>query len=831
MDGYAENTGNECECREYEQGYVTRVSKEGEEYEELVNCNDLEDEEELQQAFGVSYVDDCPCEEYYEEEYTVYWNPIIEKTILSTRPILEIMGQDSWDEVNIGDVGYDDNYFDDRSYGLIDSDDDYQTDAGEQMQKINQTLYGPSKTITEQEQLNLFPTGQFHFPEGLLDDEEKEYVKDELPDNLVKTIFNHWDKKGIDFSILKMLGIDTRGASLLITMLLKRYIQFTTKPLTGTVTWDCDDLANLFNTDNRDYDMEYIEEYLCGKDSFWDWDSWYNYEFEDWMVDEIDNDNIMTIGEILGVDNWGSVENILKNNPQNEEQEKILEEKEEEVGEIRMYLTSAYNDEHEYGVKNAMANDIIDKITDYFEEGNLVTTDDGTKQWHIEFDLKDLLVDKWDNTEYFDYTDYDGNTLEGIMMDDGLDYLNTQRLADIILKSYYNMYDGVSKVGDELEAETKFYDGYWSPNIDINEHLKDRLGELRFFPEPIQEQSADSPGDNISDEREDGDLDNTPFTKLDINIMNRLAKMFPRDEIRAIWEESEENLSTDTHTKFVDFIKLFGEDTYQREDWAKATRFAKWTDDNWNEAERAKQLELGVTPDTTISDLDFGLVTQPVKEWPSLYNIDGNESYWVKEYRYGDGDFAGYGEEDALNKAEQSWFEYDIDMEYGDQGDTDDHDLNVDNAKWLKSLKESRITGLLFETGMLKEIQFDRNKILKLAKNTKGGLTGGRGDVFKYLTHLRDSGIVNMFQAPDFLWSGKQWLTKWLDLNYPERLEDPDENIQYLLDNADKERDILIILLMDRADREDRKANLDNLNREIRPLAVDLVKIWSIQLG
>ena len=853
IDGVAQHTANECECSEYEQGYLTRVDKEGEEWEELVNCEELDDEEELQEAFGISSNHDCPCEEYYEEEYTVYWNPIVEKTILSTRPILEIMGQDSWDEVSIADLGYDDSYdyllthdditddnfdeatqwdyFDDRSYGLIDSDDDYQTDAGEQMQKINQTLYGPSKTITEQEQLNLFPTGQFHFPEGLLDDEEKEYVKDELPDNLVKTIFNHWDKKGIDFSILKMLGIDTRGASLLITMLLKRYIQFTTKPLTGTVTWDCDDLANLFNTDNRDYDMEYIEEYLCGKDSFWDWDSWYNYEFEDWMVDEIDNDNIMTIGEILGVDNWGSVENILKNNPQNEEQEKILEEKEEEVGEIRMYLTSAYNDEHEYGVKNAMANDIIDKITDYFEEGNLVTTDDGTKQWHIEFDLKDLLVDKWDNTEYFDYTDYDGNTLEGIMMDDGLDYLNTQRLADIILKSYYNMYDGVSKVGDELEAETKFYDGYWSPDIDINEHLKDRLGELRFFPEPIQEQSADSPGDNISDEREDGDLDNTPFTKLDINIMNRLAKMFPRDEIRTIWEESEENLSTDTHTKFVDFIKLFGEDTYQREDWAKATRFAKWTDDNWNEAERAKQLELGVTPDTTISDLDFGLVTQPVKEWPSLYNIDGNESYWVKEYRYGDGDFAGYGEEDALNKAEQSWFEYDIDMEYGDQGDTDDHDLNVDNAKWLKSLKEARITGLLYETGMLKEMEFDKNQILKLAKNTKGGLTGGRGEVFKYLSNLRDSGIVNMFQAPDFLWSGKQWLTKWLDLNYPERLEDPDENIQYLLDNADKVRDILIILLMDRADREDRKANLDNLNREIRPLAVDLVKIWSIQLG
>ena len=348
-----------------------------------------------------------------------------------------------------------------------------------------------------------------------------------------------------------------------------------------------------------------------------------------------------------------------------------------------------------------------------------------------------------------------------------------------------------------------------------------------YRPEPIQEQSADSPGDNISDKYEDGYLDNTPFTKLDINIMNRLAKMFTRAEIRSIWEEAEENLDTATHTKFVDFIKLFGEDTYQRDDWARATRFAKWIDDNWDEAESAKQAELGVTPDTTISDLDFGLVTQPVKEWPSLYSIDGNESYWVKEWRYGTGDFAGYGEDNALQKAEDAWFEYDIDMEYGDQGDTDDHDLNVDNPIWLKSLKESRITGLLFETGMLKEMEFDKYEILRLAQNTKGGIKGGRGDVFRYLTHLRDSGLVNMFQSPDFLWSGKEWLMKYLDFKHPERLDNPDENIQYLIDNADRVRDILIILLMDRAAREETTPNLDNFNREIKPLARDLVKIGS----
>ena len=110
VDGYAENTGNECECREYEQGYVSRVDEEGEEYDELVSCNDLDDEEELQDGFGVSYVDDCPCEEYYDEEYTVYWNPIIEKTILSTRPILEILGKDNWGEVNIEDLEHDGSY-------------------------------------------------------------------------------------------------------------------------------------------------------------------------------------------------------------------------------------------------------------------------------------------------------------------------------------------------------------------------------------------------------------------------------------------------------------------------------------------------------------------------------------------------------------------------------------------------------------------------------------------------------------------------------------------------------------------------------------------------
>ena len=423
------------------------------------------------------------------------------------------------------------------------------------------------------------------------------------------------------------------------------------------------------------------------------------------------------------------------------------------------------------------------------------------------------------------------------MNDSDVRFLTLNNLFSMFIQEEYGMHEYCEgKRGECLQTETKWFDGYWFPDYDINESLADRLGELKSYPhtyqpEAIQEQTDMSHNYVQPDVPREEELDETPFTKLDVNIMNRLAKMFPREEVRAIWEEAEDNIGTPIHTKFINFIKLFGEDINTREGWAKATRFAKWADDNWRDAENTKAIKLGDDFDPTITyDLDFGLVTNPVKEWPSLYNVEATEHYWVKEYRYGEGEFAGYGEEDAKDKAEASWWEYDIDMEYGDQGDTDDHDMDMGDASWIKSLKEARIGGLLHETGMLKEIQFDKNEILKLAKNTKGGLTGGRGDVFRYLSHLRESGLVNMFQSPDFLWSGKEWLMKYLDFKHPERLENPDENIQYLLDNANRVRDVLIILLMDRADREGTTPNLDNFNIEIKPLARDLVKIWSVQL-
>ena len=125
--------------------------------------------------------------------------------------------------------------------------------------------------------------------------------------------------------------------------------------------------------------------------------------------------------------------------------------------------------------------------------------------------------------------------------------------------------------------------------------------------------------------------------RLDVNIINRLVKMFDRDTLRSIWEEDESQLATAVYEKYENLMKLYGERSKTEWSFAKSTRFAKWADDNWDEAERIKEIELGDDYDDTITyDIDFGLVTNPVKEWPHEYEVEATESYWAKEYRYGE---------------------------------------------------------------------------------------------------------------------------------------------------------------------------------------------------
>ena len=165
-----------------------------------------------------------------------------------------------------------------------------------------------------------------------------------------------------------------------------------------------------------------------------------------------------------------------------------------------------------------------------------------------------------------------------------------------------------------------------------------------------------------------------------------LSKRFDIDELTTIWQADETEVPSELRARYKTDLKLFGEKTLSWEEWARATRFAKWADDNWAEA-----------TDPYDESIDFGKVTNPIKEWPSMYEVDATESYWVKEYRYGSTSVPGYGIENAEERAHDAWWEYDVDMEYGDSGDTDDHELEIDDVRYEKSLKEARIKRLLRE--------------------------------------------------------------------------------------------------------------------------------------
>ena len=315
---------------------------------------------------------------------------------------------------------------------------------------------------------------------------------------------------------------------------------------------------------------------------------------------------------------------------------KLIEKYQEDIDEIQNFIVWAHSDETEWATKDAMAKDIEDKIEDHFEGvGRLMRDDYGKFSYYIDGDLRDYINDQWDNTETITYSeDYRENVLEDIIMDMTPEYISTDALFGILIREEYSFHEYCEgKRGECLDVETKFFDGYWVPDININDALADRLGELTYEPE----------------------------------------------------------------------------------------------------------------------------VTTPLHE----------------------------------NKNIPHWGLY------------------------------------------------------QLLKKTSSVNNFRRKKVFDFLNVLQNLGLVNMYQSPDFLWSGSKWLTKYLDLKHPELLEEPDEDIpdgrgeigydgewhhnealkkaRYLLDNADTVRDTVLMMLIDST--EDQSSI--KVESQMRPFATDLVKLWA----
>ena len=511
-EGFGEESGEDCECDK-----AIKYVKSEDGYEEEEDCTDDWNDGEKGE--------DCECEEFAYKDVEVYYYPLIEVQILSTIDAEEMLGynadyqefedfledrfvklSEDTDDYELEEDAQTWDYFGDNEEGEIyESGVDEEGDGAWYINSFMREILGKDEStgISEQYQhttplknqtdgqLNLFPTGTWEFPVGW-DEESIESVTEGVPEKAITYIFKQWDEEGINFRDLKLLGI--RANSDIAVFLLKRYLQNTTKPVIASHVFACDDLANLFDDTNRDYDLSYIKEFLCGDDSFWDSQDWYNYEWDEYMTDQIDENNWKTISEIFGGVSQSDAEDILNRSSSSEEVDELTEKYDEEIDEIRTFIVWAHNDEHEWAVKDGMRKDILDKLADHFgADGEIYRSDeDGSYSWHFEDDLRSWVNDgdTWDNIERFNFhPDYAGTTLEDSLIDISPGYLNEKTIFAALIDEEYMFHDYCEgKKGECLQVDTKFFDGYWHPDYDINSSLEDRLGELTYEPEQINEQ-------------------------------------------------------------------------------------------------------------------------------------------------------------------------------------------------------------------------------------------------------------------------------------------------------------------------------------------------------
>ena len=359
---------------------------------------------------------------------------------------------------------------------------------------------GQTIELNEQEQLELelpTPIGEFEFPVGYEDFEQEngeiiagdeqetvDWVKEQVSDEAVTYLFKKWDKAGINFDDLKLLGIPPNHETIRV-MLLKRYLKNTMKPIPVSYSFDCDDLANMFIKDARDYSVDYIKQFLCGDYEWQDYDNWYDTDWYDGMSDDLDEKNWKLVMHILGVKDKDVAENLINLRSQTEEEDILAEEKEEAISEIRSRIMWSHNDEAEYATKKDMSDDVIDKLEEHFNgDGKLERDDNGKWSWTIKSNLLNWLEgDMWDNIDVFEFhPDYKDTTFEDWLMNEtgGQTNLPQAIFQAFMLEEFtFEDYD-YGKKGDLLEPNTQIFSNYYYPNYDINESLNDRLHELQY---------------------------------------------------------------------------------------------------------------------------------------------------------------------------------------------------------------------------------------------------------------------------------------------------------------------------------------------------------------
>jgi len=105
--------------------------------------------------------------------------------------------------------------------------------------------------------------------------------------------------------------------------------------------------------------------------------------------------------------------------------------------------------------------------------------------------------------------------------------------------------------------------------------------------------------------------------------------------------------------------------------------------------------------------------------------------------------------------------------------------------------------------------------------------------VFNFLIALRDSGIVNMMQSPDFTWSGRDFLEKYLKIqelqDSYQQIEDEEEK-ENLLQLAEKSQQVMISAAFRNLQDKEQELSTNNINRELRKLGPLALRYFMMKL-
>lgn len=690
-EGFNSVTGDDCECE-----YAERWD---EDEEEWVECFEAPD-------------DDCECQQWEEDAYETYFYDILEGEFYTDMEELGVVKcGDSFDDVSDFLDCVEENstfyYFPWKQHEYLDTTDkesesefeDYLGNTiawpygGIGVYEVNDNIhyfnnmYNKSNKLNE-EQLPLFPRGYWEFDTAKGKD-YRDVVSKVFPERLVWKIFDFWDKNPnyINVDFLKHVGIDDEtmfedevgalDSFQLFSELFIRYLKNTKADMPVKIVLGCDDIAEMFNNEFKDN----INQFIC---SGYDPSDWFTYfyddNFYDGILDDLDEKNWDLISKILGVD-VKTAENLLDGGSVSEEIDELKEEKEDEIDEIKRIITNSESEVKENKHYSDIIEDIKYKVDEKFNYiGKFKYNDNGDLNYIIEDDLKNIIKNKdvWDNVYQFQgHWDYEDWILEDVIYDmismKGK-FLNVYGLYEDIYKAMKIDSD------EELYIDEYLFGSYYYPDydqIDLNLAVRERLwdefydtlNEKNTIKEGYEEDMTEM---EYIDEEEEPNVVYEPLTNLESIILNNIPKHFTIDELEEILAEV---VYPDVQWK--DFIKLFGVLTNSDEDYVRSTRFAKWYLDNLEEVEQVGG--------------DFKKLGVVKKTYPSRYEVRGDETEREIVYRSGTIDVFGYSQDEVEEEAYQHFFDYDPDMEIVDYGDSESIDFTIGDIEHIEVLSESII--------------------------------------------------------------------------------------------------------------------------------------------